>query len=257
MPFPVPESPWVDISMDFVLGLPRTQRGVYSIFIVVEKLLSNPKSQIFVTENCDDGSKREEQNLVVPCSDEEIIKFPTQPATTEISGEDGSNLEEFSNVLTVVEADIIRPIRAVDDEPLMIDARIRRNWLKQEMVCAQRRTWDPGITWLKILKEHLENKAFFAGRSNDTILEILLTELLLKKYGPYKKLQKINDNAYVVDLPNTMSISKTFNVLDIYEFHSEDANEGKHSRTSYSKERGNDEDMIQEPANEYMVSKNK
>ncbi|GKF77382.1 hypothetical protein Tco_0229852, partial [Tanacetum coccineum] len=31
-------------------------------------------------------------------------------------------------------------------------------WLKQEMVCARRRTWDPGITWLKILKEHIEDK---------------------------------------------------------------------------------------------------
>nr|GEU43207.1 putative nucleotidyltransferase, ribonuclease H [Tanacetum cinerariifolium] len=57
-----------------------------------------------------------------------------------------------------------------------------------------------------------------------------------------------NDDAYVVDLPNTMSISKTFNVSDIYEFHSEDVNEGKHSRTSSSKERGNDEDMIQKLA---------
>ncbi|GKA70734.1 RNA-directed DNA polymerase [Tanacetum coccineum] len=73
-----------------------------------------------------------------------------------------------------------------------------------------------------------------------------------KKYGPYKILRKINDNAYVVDLPNTMSISKTFNVSDIYEFHSEDVNKGKHSRTSSSKERGNDEDTINELADEYM-----
>ncbi|GJY85406.1 hypothetical protein Tco_0499432 [Tanacetum coccineum] len=27
----------------------------------------------------------------------------------------------------------------------------------------QRRTWDPGITWLKILKEHLEDKVFLRG----------------------------------------------------------------------------------------------
>nr|GEU52353.1 retrotransposon protein, putative, Ty3-gypsy subclass [Tanacetum cinerariifolium] len=63
---------------------------------------------------------------------------------------------------------------------------------------------------------------------------------------------EINDNAYVVDLPNTMSISKTYNVSDIYEFHSEDVNEGKHSRTSSSKEKGNDEDMIEELSEDYM-----
>ena len=55
-----------------------------------------------------------------------------------------------------------------------------------------------------------------------------------RKYGPFKVLRKINNNVYVMTLPDSMYISNIFNVADIHEYHAdsiiyEDENSGSSS----------------------------
>ncbi|KAI0525233.1 hypothetical protein KFK09_004626 [Dendrobium nobile] len=43
-----------------------------------------------------------------------------------------------------------------------------------------------------------------------------------RKWGPFAILTKINDNAYIVDLPDEFNTSRTFNVKDIYAYYPPD-----------------------------------
>ena len=64
-----------------------------------------------------------------------------------------------------------------------------------------------------------------------------------KKYGPCKILKKINDNAYVVDLPKDLAISSTFNVAYIFEYFPPEDLE-LNSRMSSFQEGENDEGHV-------------
>ena len=46
------------------------------------------------------------------------------------------------------------------------------------------------------------------------------SKLKQRKIGLFRNLQKINDNVYIIDLPKYYAISNTFNVQDLYEYHS-------------------------------------
>ena len=71
----------------------------------------------------------------------------------------------------------------------------------------------------KVFKEgelvmvHLTKSRFPAGEFH---------KLQAKKLGPFRIQQRINDNAYMLDLPSNWNISSTFNVSDLYEYHPPD-----------------------------------
>uniref|UniRef100_A0A2N9J8I8 Reverse transcriptase domain-containing protein n=1 Tax=Fagus sylvatica TaxID=28930 RepID=A0A2N9J8I8_FAGSY len=99
---------------------------------------------------------------------------------------------------------------------------------KNERVASQankgrkRVIFEPG-DWVWV---HMRKERFLAHRR---------TKLHPRGDGPFQILEKINDNAYKVDLPGEYKVSATFNVSDLSPF-----DVGEDSRSNPFEERGND-----------------
>ena len=60
-------------------------------------------------------------------------------------------------------------------------------------------------------------------------------------YEPFKIVRKINNNAYVINLPSDMTITKMFNVADLHEYYPiKKVYPDDNSRTSSFEEGGTD-----------------
>ena len=97
-------------------------------------------------------------------------------------------------------------------------------------------------------KETTEKKREKVFEEGDMVMEYLrrdrihvgsYNKMKRKKYEPFKTVKKISDNAYIVDLPSNMAMSRTFNVADLCKCHpTEQLFQDYNSRMSSLKEGG-------------------
>ncbi|WVZ76029.1 hypothetical protein U9M48_024034 [Paspalum notatum var. saurae] len=166
LPLPVASVPWADISMDFVLGLPRTKRGRDSIFVVEPLHLDASQLADFIK------------------SLHETTK---------------SNIENMN------------------EKYKLAGSKGRKQVL-----------FEPGeLVWLHLSKEHF--------------LDLRKSKLMPRATGPFKVLEKINDNAYKLELPADFGVSPAFNIADLKPYLGEE--DELASRTTSLQERENDEDI--------------
>lgn len=308
-PLPVPNQPWTDISMDFVLGFPKSQGGKDSIFVVVDRF---SKMAHFIA--C---SKTNDATHIADLFFKEVVRLHGLPrtivsdrdvkflshfwrtlwsklgtkllfSTTAHPQTDGQtevvnrtlttllraiiqkNLKQWEKCLPHVEFAYNRavhsttsyspfevvygfnPLTPLDILPLPtnefanfdgnkkadfvreLHAKVRANIEKRNEQYAKqankgriRITFEPG-DWVWV---HMRKERFPTQRKS---------KLHPRGDGPFQVLEKINDNAYKLDLPNEYgTISSTFNVADLSLF---DVGDGFDSRTNPFEEGGNDED---------------
>ncbi|WVZ76064.1 hypothetical protein U9M48_024066 [Paspalum notatum var. saurae] len=196
LPLPVASVPWADISMDFVLGLPRTKRGRDSIFVVVDRF--SKMAHFIPCHKMDDASHIAN-----------LFFHEIEPLHL-----DASQRADFIKSLHETTKS---NIENMNEKYKLAGSKGRKQVL-----------FEPGdLVWLHLRKERFP--------------DLRKSKLMPRATGPFKVLEKINDNAYKLELPADFGVSPTFNIADLKPYLGEE--DELASRTTSLQEGEDDEDI--------------
>nr|GEW76399.1 reverse transcriptase [Tanacetum cinerariifolium] len=234
MPLPVPVAPWEDISIDFISGLPRTQRQKDSIMVVVDRF---SKMAHFVACHTTYDAVQ-----IASLYFKEIMRLHGVPktmitphVTPKLTGKRRSptaplglralitrNLKQWEELLPQAEfAYNLAPSKTTGLSPFMvvygmnphtpldlavIDTTTKFSKEASDLAADIKRL-------LLIPPPNLAKRPVISFGlicvKNDS------SKLSPRSDGPFRILAKVNDNAYKVDLPGEYSVSGTFNVANL------------------------------------------
>jgi hypothetical protein len=303
-PLPIPSEPWTNISMDFVLGLPRTKRGRDSVFVVADRF--SKMAHFIACHKTDDASHIADlffkeivrlhgmPRTIVSDWDAKFLSYfwktlwgkletkllfsttchPQTDGQTEVVNRTLSsllraiikkNLKTWEDCLPHAEFAYNRsihsatkfspfeivygfnPLSPLDLTSLPVSERVNldgkkkaefvkmiheKAWLNIERRTKQyvhqankgrkKIVFEPGDwVWLHLRKDRFPEKR--------------RSKLLPWGDGPFQVVERINDNAYKLDLPCEYGASASFNVADLSPF-----DVGDDLRTNPSQEGEND-----------------
>lgn len=308
MPLPVPNHPWTDLSMDFILGLPMSRSRKDSIFVVVDRF---SKMAHFLPCN-----KTDDAYHVANLFFKEIVRLHGVP-TTIVSDRDTKflsyfwktlwsklgtkllfstsyhpqtdgqtevvnrtlgtllrsliqkNLKNWEECIPFIEFAYNRAVHSTTKKtpfeivygfnprtPLDLSPLPTGQFLEKE-----------GVTKAEFVKK-LHEKVRVAIEEKNKALERILnknkrpkqfqpgdlvwiylskgrfphkrkSKLMPRADGPFKVLEKVNDNAYKLELPGDYGVSATFNIKDLSPYIEDEA-----LRANPFEDGGDDEDIL-------------
>ncbi|GKA13150.1 putative nucleotidyltransferase, ribonuclease H [Tanacetum coccineum] len=197
MPLHVPLQPWVDISMDFVLGLPHAVNVAQLFFRDVYRLHGLPSSII------SDRDTRSLGNLLRCLVGDHVKAWDQKLCQAEFAHNHAVNRSYYDFV-----AGLYGVHKAVHENLVRVNSKY-----KQDADHKRRHVdFEEGdFVWAVLTKDRFHVREY--------------NKLSAKKIGPLEIVEKINSNAYHLKLPSHIRCSDVFNVKHLIPYHGDSSDD--------------------------------